>query len=106
MAGDVRVGGGYNGAMVIHLNGLITEQGELKLDLPTGLPAGEARITIEIPTEAKWSPEALDRALTTVPMTGAEIVKAGLLGGWEDAGITDGASWVDEQRSQRRERRR
>jgi hypothetical protein len=92
--------------MVIHLNGLITDQGELKLELPSGLPAGEARITIEIPTEAKWTSEDLDRALTTVPMTGAEIVKAGLVGGWEGRGITDGASWVDEQRSKRRERRR
>jgi hypothetical protein len=92
--------------MVIHLNGLITDQGELKLDLPSGLPAGEARITIEIPTEAQWTIKDLDRALTIVPMTGTEIVKAGLVGGWEEAGIADGASWVDEQRSKRRERRR
>ena len=92
--------------MVIHLNGRITNEGELKLDLPSGLPAGEARITIEIPTEARWTPEDLDRALKTVPMTGAEIVKAGLVGGWEGTGISDGASWVDEQRSKRRERRR
>jgi hypothetical protein len=47
----------------------------------------------------------LDWALTTEPMTGAEIVKAGLVGGWEEMGIADGASWVDEQRSKRRERR-
>ena len=89
--------------MVIHLSGLITDDGELKLDLPIGLPAGEARITIEIPTETSWTSEDLDRALTTVPMTGAEIVQAGLLGGWEDA--PDGASWVDEQRQKRHERR-
>ena len=90
--------------MVIHLNGLITDEGELKLELPTGLPAGEARITIEIPAEASWTPQDLERALTTVPITGAEIVKAGLLGGWE--GAQDGAAWVDEQRQKRRERRR
>jgi hypothetical protein len=90
--------------MVIHLNGLITDEGELKLELPTGLPAGEARITIEIPAEASWTREDLDRVLTTAPMTGAEIVKAGLLGGWE--GAPDGVAWVDEQRQKRRERRR
>lgn len=52
-----------------------------------------------------WSPEDLDRALKTVPMTGAEIVAAGLLGGWEGAGITDGSSWVHELRSKRRAKR-
>lgn len=81
--------------MVYHLKGHITDQGELKLDLPAGLPAGEARITIEIP--------GLDPSLKVVPMTGAEIVKAGLLGGWE--GIPEGTAWVEEQRTRRRERR-
>jgi hypothetical protein len=91
--------------MVIELNGRITEEGELKLDLPSGLPAGEARITIEIPSDTEWTSADLDRVLQTAPMTGAEIVKAGLLGGWEDSGISDGAGWVDEQRQTRRERR-
>jgi hypothetical protein len=91
--------------MVIHLNGHITDDGELELDLPSGLPAGEARITIEIPTEVRWTQEDLDRALQTTPMTGAEIVKAGLVGGWEDAGIEDSVRWVEEQRQARRERR-
>jgi hypothetical protein len=88
--------------MVIHLNGHITDDGELELDLPSGLPAGEARITIEIPTEVGWTQEDLDRALQTTPMTGAEIVKAGLVGGWE--GVPEGEAWVEEQRKKRRER--
>jgi hypothetical protein len=92
--------------MVIQLNGHITEEGELKLDLPSGLPAGEARITIEIPTEASWTSDELNRALQTTPLTGTEIVEAGLLGGWADQGITDSAAWVEEQRRKRRERRR
>lgn len=92
--------------MVIELNGLITEDGELKLDLPSGLPPGEARITIEIPAEPVWTEDELKWALQTTPMTGAEIVEAGLTGGWEDQGITDGATWVEEQRQKRRERRR
>lgn len=38
------------------------------------------------------------------PMTGAEIVAAGLTGGWADLGITDGTEWVQEQRRKRREK--
>ena len=91
--------------MVIHLNGHITDAGELELDLPSGLPAGEARITIEIPAEVMWTDKDLDRVLQTTPMTGAEIVKSGLIGGWEAAGIDDSARWVEEQRQARRERR-
>jgi hypothetical protein len=91
--------------MVIHLNGKITEDGTLKLDLPAGLPVGEARITIEVPSGPTRNAADLDRALQTTPMSGAEIVKAGLVGGWESAGIDDGARWVEEQRQTRRGRR-
>lgn len=89
----------------IQLNGRITENGELEIDLPPGLPPGEARVTIEIPLEPAWSPEEIREALTIKPMTGAEIVAAGLVGGWEDKGITDSAEWLEEQRRRRRERR-
>ncbi len=90
---------------MIQLNGRITEKGELEVELPPGLPPGEARVTIEIPLEPAWTPEELDEALKVVPMTGAEIVAAGLTGGWKDKGITDAAEWVEEQRRRRRERR-
>jgi len=89
--------------MVYHLKGHITDQGELELDLPAGLPAGEARITIEIPARIGRTPEGLDPSPKIVPMTGAEIVKAGLIGGWE--GTPEGTAWVREQRARRRERR-
>lgn len=65
---------------------------------------GETKITTKIPTEFGWTPEEIDKALKVEPMTGAEIVEAGLLGGWEDEGITDSAAWVEEQRRKRRER--
>lgn len=91
--------------MVIQLDGRITEAGNLELDLPSGLPPGAARITIEIPPEKTWDTEDLEQALTVTPISGAEIVRSGLLGGWKDAGIVDGASWVEEQRRKRRERR-
>jgi hypothetical protein len=90
----------------IHLNGRITETGELDLELPAGLPPGEARITIEIPAEPSWSAAELDRALEVVPLTGAEIVRGGFTGGWADRGISDGEEWVREGRQRRREERR
>ena len=59
----------------IHLHGRITEKGEL------------------------------DRALGTIPLTGSEIVQAGLTGGWAERGITDGEGWVRERRHRRQEER-
>ncbi|HVR96960.1 MAG TPA: hypothetical protein VMW27_10115 [Thermoanaerobaculia bacterium] len=90
----------------IHLTGRITEDGELECELPAGTPPGEARITIEIPIEEGWTPEEVDEALRIIPMTGAEIVEAGLLGGWSEEGITDSEEWVEQQRSKSRERLR
>ncbi len=52
-----------------------------------------------------WSPEDIESALKVEPLTGAEIVKAGLLGGWEDQGIVDSDAWLRKQRRRRRERR-
>jgi hypothetical protein len=39
------------------------------------------------------------------PMTGAEIVDAGLTGGWRDLDIRDGIAWVEDVRRKRKERR-
>lgn len=91
--------------MTIQLSGRITERGELEIRLPEGLPPGEARITIEIPQPDDWRTEDLASALKVEPLTGAEIVKAGLLGGWEDQGIADSEAWLQEQRRRRREQR-
>ncbi|MCQ3930640.1 MAG: hypothetical protein DPW16_09275 [Chloroflexi bacterium] len=49
--------------------------------------------------------EEIAEMLRPEPMTGAEIVAAGLTGGWADMGIADGAEWVQEQRRKRREKR-
>jgi hypothetical protein len=49
--------------------------------------------------------KSFEDALKIVPMTGAEIIAAGLLGGWEDMGITDSVQWIEEQRQKRREER-
>ena len=45
-----------------------------------------------------------EELLRSEPMTGAEIIAAGLTGTWADLGIEDGAEWVNEQKRKRRER--
>jgi hypothetical protein len=89
----------------IHLRGRITEAGGLDLELPAGLPPGDARVTIEIPSEREWTAAELEQALVTVPLTGAEIVRGGFTGGWADQGISGGEDWVRERRQRRREER-
>ncbi len=86
---------------VLHLNGRVTKSGVLEVQLPEDLPPGEARITIEVPME-DWGPGELDELLRVEPLDGAAIVEAGLTGGWQDEGITDGRLWVEEQRHTRR----
>jgi endonuclease YncB( thermonuclease family) len=58
-------------------------------------------------TAADDSPDLDDELaelLRSEPMTGAEIVAAGLAGTWADLGIRDGAVWVNEQKQKRRKR--
>ena len=54
--------------------------------------------------ETPLSEAELTELLRSEPMTGAEIVAAGLTGTWADLGIEDGAEWVNEQKRKRRER--
>ena len=94
----------------IRLTGHITKKGELEIKLPEGLPVGEVRVVIKIPDadqaweEEPWTEEEIQELLRFRPMTGAEIVAAGLTGGWEDQGITDSVTWVEEVRRKARER--
>ncbi len=52
--------------------------------------------------EESWTEEELAELMRVEPLTGAEIVAAGLLGGWED--IQNGAEWVNEQKRKRRQK--
>jgi len=53
-----------------------------------------------------WDEAELDALLTVDPMTGREIVAAGLTGGWRDMDIPDGAAWVEARRRTQRENRK
>src|SRR5262245_15011603 len=94
---------------MLKLHGHITENGELKLDLPAGLPSGEVDVTIEfsatgqidndVPWEQRqWTEEEIREALTFEPVSGAEIIASGVVGAWSNLGISDSATWVEELR--------
>jgi hypothetical protein len=98
---------------LIKLTGKINEQGELEVKLPKGLPHVAVNLTMELLDEAKeaswedqpWTDEELEALHRIEPKTGAEIVAAGHIGGWEDYGITDSVEWLEKQRQKRREQR-
>ncbi len=91
----------------IHLDGHITASGELLLELPKDLPSGKVHVTIEVSFDKneveEFTEEEVKNLLTFTPKTGAEIVAAGLTGGWQDMGINDSVTWVEEQRRKQRE---
>ena len=85
----------------IDLTGYITESGELKANLPTGLPPGEVHITLTLP---EANPGQL---LNFQPVSGAEIVTAIRSGeldtsAWKD--IPDSIAWAEDLRSREQDR--
>jgi hypothetical protein len=88
----------------IELAGRINEQGSLEVELPPGLPPSDAIVTIDL-IPAPLQPDELSYLLTTEPLPGADIIEAGLIGGWSEEEIPDGQAWVDSQRQKRREQR-
>jgi hypothetical protein len=93
--------------VTFHLKGQITDDGQLVFDVPENLPPGDVDIILEIPNVDEQFTEAeIKELLTFTPMSGADIVGAGLAGGWEDMNITDPVAWVDEQRRKQKERRK
>ncbi len=54
--------------------------------------------------EPPLTPEEIEHLLHQGPKTGAEVAKSGLFGAWAHLGITDGATWVNEQKRKRLER--
>jgi hypothetical protein len=93
---------------VFELRGRINETGQLEVELPKGLRPGEVRVRIELVEGEDIPPltdEKVAEMLQTTPMTGAEIVTAGLTGGWSDLGISDGTAWVDDVQHRRKARR-
>lgn len=89
----------------LHLKVIVTEDRQLKIDLPDEVPVGEHEILFQIamPTEVDdpITKEEMQSYLT--PATGVEIVtmlKEMGTTGWEH--ITDSVAWVEELREKRR----
>ncbi len=80
-----------------------TEQARLMEQLAVAI---QHRLTDEPggPEEIPWTPEEVSAMMKVEPMTGAQIVAAGLTGTWADLGINDGSTWVNERKRRRRER--
>lgn len=93
--------------MYIHLDAEITQDGELRVQLPDDLPPGKVKLAIEYQSEmSEWDDESILHDLLTVePLTGTEIIAAGYAGGWQDLEIVDSEKWVAEQRERRRGQR-
>lgn len=65
------------------------------------------RVQQSLPEDnSPWTDEELAELMTIEPLTGAEIIQQGLAGGWADLEITEGATWIDEQRLKRLERKK
>lgn len=56
--------------------------------------------------EVLWTGDELVEMMQPEPMTGAEIVAAGLTGSWSDMGISGGGEWVNAQKQKRKDKRR
>ncbi len=71
---------------VIELEGHVNQDGELEIALPRSFPSGKVRVRIE-PIYEPLSEAEAEQLMRTQPISGAEIVAAGLTGAWADADI-------------------
>ncbi len=85
----------------VTVKGQLTEDGQVKIDLPEGWQPGE--ITVELSLEKEWSDEELDELLRSEPQSGAEIAASPEIGSWKQLGIEDSVEYVEEMRRKRRE---
>lgn len=91
--------------VTIRLKGQVTPDGQLLFDVPDNLPPGEVDITIEVPNlDEQFTEEEIKELLTFKPTSGAEVVAAGLVGGWKDMNITDSVAFVEELRRKQSKR--
>ncbi|MDQ7026752.1 MAG: hypothetical protein Q9P01_10985 [Anaerolineae bacterium] len=89
---------------IIRLKGILTKEGEIKVDLPDNWQPGEIEILLPA-NEMERIDEGLDIALEFQGQTLGEILDSGLVGSGADWEIGDSAEWVAEQRRKRREER-
>ncbi len=89
----------------IRLRGQVTADGQLVFNVPVNLPPGDVDITIEVlNADEQFSDAEIEDLLTFSPVSGAEMIAAGLTGGWADMDISDPVAFVDDLRRKQKER--
>jgi len=93
------------------LKGFITENGELEIELPQGIPAGEVEVTIQprmaaTQEDEAWTGDELNDLFKFEAKSGAEVIAfLEETNGWWDEDTPDGLTWVEEVRRKEAERR-
>lgn len=82
------------------VKGILTEDGQIVVELPDGWKAGEIELEVPVEPQATYTDEELAELLTPNPKPANEIET----GGWEDMGIQDSVAFVEEMRRKRREK--
>jgi hypothetical protein len=89
---------------IVRIKGILTAEGEIKVDLPENWQPGEIEILIPS-NETVWTDEELaelEELMKPEPVPASEIVMAEEIGSWSD--IEDSVAFVEELRRKRRER--
>jgi len=97
----------------LDLHGRITKKGKLEIELPAGLPEGDVRVRIDLPSadtnweDMPWTEAEIQELMTSDPKSGAEI--ATMLQQMEpiefvDPEIIDPVEWVETQRRKESDR--
>ena len=83
---------------LIQIKGILTQDGKIEVVLPEGWQPGE--VNVEINIDPAFTDEELKELLQSNPKPANQIET----GGWEDLGIDDGVSYVEEMRRKRRKK--
>lgn len=85
----------------LRVEGEITEDGNLLVDLPPELPGGRVLLTLELVAEEGL--ELTDEDLQGLGLTAEQIARSPEIGAWADGGeVESGADFVDRLRRTRR----
>jgi hypothetical protein len=91
----------------VRIKGILTPEGEIKVDLPENWQPGEVEVLIPS-NETVWTNEEWEEILQNMKFEGKPIgeIPPELIGAGADWDIGDSAEWVEEQRRKRMEERR
>ena len=86
----------------LHVEGEITEDGHLLVDLPPEIPSGRVVLTLELVPEPEDDLELSDEDLRGLGLTAEEIAESPEIGAWADGGeAQSGAEFVERLRRPR-----